>query len=142
MIPAGNIEPWILGCRTYNLAIISTEISQLPCWDIGRDTEWSAFCCDIHFRHNITQHCAFRITDFVLNTLRRKSIVVIIFCILYAVASMSACSSLFTKERPTVFQKLPLSQIVQYHINTAEVSRIINNIYHMLQEQSKRDQTL
>jgi len=50
--------------------------------------------------------------------------------------------SLFTKERLAVFQKLPLPQIMQYHINTAEVSRLINNIYHMLQEQSKRHQTV
>jgi len=54
---------------------------------------------------------------------------------------MTDCS-LFSKERPAVSRKLPLSQIMQYHINTAEVSRLIKNIYHMLQEQSKSDQTL
>jgi hypothetical protein len=51
-------------------------------------------------------------------------------------------STLFSKERPEVFRKLPLPQIVQYHINTVEVSRLIKNIYHMLQERSKSDQTL
>ena len=48
--------------------------------------------------------------------------------------------SLFTKDRPAAFLKIPLPQIMQYHINTAEVSRLISNIYHMLQEQSKSDQ--
>ena len=50
--------------------------------------------------------------------------------------------SLFTKDRPEVFRKLPLPLIMQHHINTAEVTRLIKNIYHMLQEQSKSDQTL
>jgi hypothetical protein len=54
---------------------------------------------------------------------------------------MTDCS-LFSKERPVVFRKLPLPLIMQYHINTVEVSRLIKNIYHMLQEQSKSDQTL
>jgi len=51
---------------------------------------------------------------------------------------MTDCN-LFSKERPAVFQKLPLPQIMQYHINMVEVSRLIKNIYHMLQEQSKSD---
>jgi len=50
--------------------------------------------------------------------------------------------SLFTKDRLAVFRKLPLPLIMQHHINTAEVSILIKNIYHMLQEQSKSDQTL
>ena len=36
----------------------------------------------------------------------------------------------------------PLRLIMQYHINIVDVSRLLNNIYHMLQEQSKRDQIL
>jgi hypothetical protein len=54
---------------------------------------------------------------------------------------MTDCS-LFSKERPVVFRKLPLPLIMQYHINTVEVPRLIKNIDHMLQEQSKSDQTL
>jgi hypothetical protein len=54
---------------------------------------------------------------------------------------MTDCS-LFSKERPAVFRKLPLPLIMQYHINTVDVSRLIKNIYRMLQEQSKSDQTL
>jgi hypothetical protein len=54
---------------------------------------------------------------------------------------MSDCS-LFSKERPAVFRKLTLPQIMQCHINMVEVSRLIKNIYHMLQEQSKSDQTV
>jgi hypothetical protein len=55
---------------------------------------------------------------------------------------MTDCSP-FSKERPAVFRKLPLLLIMQYHINTVEVSRLlIKNIYHMLQEQSESDQTL
>jgi len=29
---------------------------------------------------------------------------------------------------------------MQYHINTFDVSTLLKNVYHMLQEQSKRDQ--
>ena len=47
---------------------------------------------------------------------------------------MTDCS-LFSKERLAVFRKLPLPQIMQYHINTLEVSRLIKNFYHMLQYQ-------
>jgi hypothetical protein len=54
---------------------------------------------------------------------------------------MTDCSP-FSKERPAVFRKFPLPLIMQYHINTAEVSRLIKSIKHMLQEQSKSDQTL
>jgi len=39
---------------------------------------------------------------------------------------MTDCS-LFSKERPAVFRKLPLTQKMQYHINTVEVSRLIKN---------------
>jgi hypothetical protein len=46
---------------------------------------------------------------------------------------MTDCT-LFSKERPAVFRKLPLPQIMQYHINTVKVSRLIHNIYHMLQD--------
>ena len=48
--------------------------------------------------------------------------------------------SLFTKVRPAAFQTLTLPQIMQHHINTKEVSSLINNIYRMLQEQSVSDQ--
>ena len=40
----------------------------------------------------------------------------------------------------TAFQTLTLPQIMQHHINTKEVSSLINNIYRMLQEQSVSDQ--
>jgi len=43
---------------------------------------------------------------------------------------MTDCS-LFSKERPAVFRKLPLTQKMQYHINTVEVSRLIKNNYNM-----------
>jgi hypothetical protein len=49
--------------------------------------------------------------------------------------------SLFTKVRPTAIQTLTLPQIMQRHINTAEVSSLIHNIYRTLQEQSISDQT-
>jgi hypothetical protein len=48
--------------------------------------------------------------------------------------------SLLSKERPAVFRKLPLLQIMQYHINTIDVYRLIKYIYHMVQEQSKSEQ--
>jgi len=54
---------------------------------------------------------------------------------------MTDCS-LFSRERQAVFRKLLLPVIMQYHINTVELSRLIKNIYHMLQEQSKSDQSL
>jgi hypothetical protein len=47
---------------------------------------------------------------------------------------------LFTKVRPPAFQTLTLPQIMQHHINTADVSSLINNIFRMLQEQSRSDQ--
>jgi hypothetical protein len=47
--------------------------------------------------------------------------------------------SLFTKVRPPPFQTLTLPQIMQHHINTADVSSLIN-ISRMLQEQSISDQ--
>ena len=50
--------------------------------------------------------------------------------------------SLSSKELPAVLQNLPLPLIMQYHINRVDVSRFLNNIYHMLQEQSKLDQIL
>ena len=50
--------------------------------------------------------------------------------------------SLFSKERPAVLQNLPLPLIMQYHINTVDVSSLLNTIYRMLQEQSERDQIL
>ena len=48
--------------------------------------------------------------------------------------------SLFTKVRPAAFQTLTLPHIMQHHINTKEVSSLINNIYRMLQQQSISDQ--
>ena len=48
--------------------------------------------------------------------------------------------SLFSKVRPAVFQTLTLPQVMQHHINTKEVSSLINNIYSMLQQQSLSDQ--
>ena len=52
---------------------------------------------------------------------------------------MIECSPL-SKERPTVLQNLPLPLIMQHHINTVDVSRFLKTIFHMLQDQSKRDQ--
>jgi hypothetical protein len=54
---------------------------------------------------------------------------------------MTDCS-LFSKERPAVLRKLPLPLIMQHHINTVEVSRLMKHIYHKLQERSKSDQTV
>ena len=48
--------------------------------------------------------------------------------------------SLLSKEQPTVLQNLPLPLILQYHINTVDVSRFLKTTFHMLQDQSKRDQ--
>ena len=59
---------------------------------------------------------------------------------LYVFRSMIECSIL-SKERPTVLQNLPLPLIMQYHINTVDVSRFLKTISHMLQDQSKRDHT-
>jgi hypothetical protein len=50
--------------------------------------------------------------------------------------------SLFSKEQPAVLQNLPLPLIMQFHTNTVDVCRLLKNIYHMLQEQSRRDQIL
>jgi hypothetical protein len=61
---------------------------------------------------------------------------------LFSARHLMSDFSLFSKQRPAVFRKLPLHQIMQYHINMFKVSRLIKNIYHMLQEQSKSDQTL
>ena len=36
----------------------------------------------------------------------------------------------------------PLPLIMEYHINRVDVSRLLNDIYHTLQEQSNRDQSL
>jgi len=54
---------------------------------------------------------------------------------------MTECS-LFSKDRPAVLQNLPLPLIMQFHIHTVDVYRLIKNIFQMLQEQSKRDQIL
>ena len=48
--------------------------------------------------------------------------------------------SLHSKEQPTVLQNLLIPLIMQYHINTVDVSRFLKTIFHMLQDQSKRDQ--
>jgi hypothetical protein len=50
--------------------------------------------------------------------------------------------SLFLKDRPAVFQNLHLPLIMELHIHTVDVHRLIKNIFQMLQEQSKRDQIL
>jgi len=50
--------------------------------------------------------------------------------------------SLFSKDRPAVLQNLPLPLIMQFHIHTVDVHRLIKNIFQMLQEQSKCDQNL
>jgi hypothetical protein len=52
---------------------------------------------------------------------------------------MTECS-LFSKDRPAVLQNLPLPLMMQFHIHTVDVHRLIENIIQMLQEQSKRDQ--
>jgi len=52
---------------------------------------------------------------------------------------MAECS-LFSKEQPMVLQNVPLPLIMQYHIHTVDVSRLLNSIFHMLQDQSKSDQ--
>jgi hypothetical protein len=54
---------------------------------------------------------------------------------------MTECS-LFSKDRPAVLQNLPLPLIMQFNIHTADVYRLIKNMFQMLQEQSKRDQIL
>jgi len=54
---------------------------------------------------------------------------------------MTECS-LFSKDRPAVLQNLPLPLIMQFHIHTVDVYRLIKNIFQMLQEQSKCDQIL
>ena len=50
--------------------------------------------------------------------------------------------SILSQERPAVLQNLPLPLIMQYHINTVDVSKLLKNIFHMLQEQSISDQIL
>ena len=46
----------------------------------------------------------------------------------------------FNEVRPAAFQTLTIPQIMQHHINTKAVSSLINDIYHMLQQQSLSDQ--
>jgi hypothetical protein len=53
---------------------------------------------------------------------------------------MSECS-LFSKDQPTVLQTLPPPLVLQYHINTVGITNFLRSIFHMLQEQSKCNQT-
>ena len=48
--------------------------------------------------------------------------------------------SMLSKECPTVLQNLPIPLIMKYHINIVNISRFFKAIFHMLQDQSKRDQ--
>ena len=50
---------------------------------------------------------------------------------------MTECS-LFSSERPTVLQTLPLPLVLEYHINTVSVTSFLRNIFHTLQEQLNR----
>jgi hypothetical protein len=54
---------------------------------------------------------------------------------------MTECS-LLSKERPALLQNLSLPLMMQYHVNKFDVFKLLKNIHHMLQEQSKRDQIL
>jgi len=48
---------------------------------------------------------------------------------------------LLSKELPTVIRNLPFPLIMEYHINTVEVSRFFKAISNMLQDQPKQDQS-
>jgi hypothetical protein len=45
--------------------------------------------------------------------------------------------SLLWKERPTALQNLTLPQIMKYHINTEDIPRFFQAIFHMLQDQPR-----
>ena len=53
---------------------------------------------------------------------------------------MTECS-LFSSERPTVFQTLPPTLALKCHINTVGITSFLRNIFHALQEQLKDNQT-
>ena len=53
---------------------------------------------------------------------------------------MTECS-LFSNERPTVLQTLPPPLALKCHINSVGITSFVRNIFHMLQEQLKSNQT-
>jgi len=63
----------------------------------------------------LTQSCAFRITDCVLNTLKHKSIVVTIFCILYEVVRQHVVKHTEVCKLQLVQRQIKL-QLVQHQI--------------------------
>jgi hypothetical protein len=49
--------------------------------------------------------------------------------------------SLFSNDRPAALQTLPPPLVLQYHINAVGITNFLRIIFHVLQEQSKCNQT-